>query len=74
MSQPSQSRQTIDVKLREPGTVETVKWCVIEIEKKEKSSCTFVDANPFNTEERDALSLHSTWLLVLETCTIYIYY
>ena len=25
MSQPSQSRQTIDVKLREPGTVETVK-------------------------------------------------
>ena len=43
MFQPSQSRHMIDVKLREPGTVETVKCCDIEIEKKEKSSFTFVE-------------------------------
>ena len=52
----------IGVKLREPGTVETVKCVVLRLERKKNLHVLLLNANPFNTEEIDALSSHSIFI------------
>ena len=58
----------IDVKLREP--LKQSNAVVLRLKRKKSPHVLFLNANPVNTEEIDALSLHTTLLLVLETCTI----